>query len=94
VRAVVYAEYGDFVYKARDVWRTFWNATLARPASPPRDHLAGWIRAALRKLDDLLKTDPEKVEAAAAMGAKYGVESDRKSTARPAAEHGLIERSY
>lgn len=43
------------------------------------------------ELDDLLRTDPGNLEAAAALGAKYGVESDPEATARVAAEHGLIE---
>ena len=43
------------------------------------------------ELADLLKTDPDNLEAAAAL-AKYGVERDPGATARVAAEHGLIDR--
>jgi hypothetical protein len=44
------------------------------------------------ELADLLRTDPDNVEANVALGAKYGVESDPEATARVVAEHGLIER--
>ena len=44
------------------------------------------------ELADLLKTDRDNLEAAAALGAKYGVERDPEATARVAAEHGLIDR--
>jgi mannose-6-phosphate isomerase-like protein (cupin superfamily) len=87
---VVYAEPGDLVHKPRDVWHTFWNATdeparLLEIISP-----AGFEQLFV-ELDDPLRTDPGNLEAAAALGAKYGVESDPEATARVAAEHGLIE---
>jgi mannose-6-phosphate isomerase-like protein (cupin superfamily) len=87
---VVYGEPGDLVYKPRDVWHTFWNATdgparLLEIISP-----AGFEQIFV-ELADLLRTDPENVEANA-LGAKYGVESDPEATARVVAEHGLIER--
>lgn len=44
------------------------------------------------EFDELLRTDPENVGAASALGAKYGIESDQEATTRVAAEHGLIER--
>jgi mannose-6-phosphate isomerase-like protein (cupin superfamily) len=88
---VVYAEPGDLVYKPRDVWHTFWNATdeparLLEIISP-----AGFEQLFV-ELADLLQTDPANVEATAALGAKYGVESDPDATARVVAEHDLIER--
>jgi hypothetical protein len=43
------------------------------------------------ELADLLKTDPDNLAAAEALGAKYGVDSDPEATARVVAEHGLIE---
>jgi hypothetical protein len=87
---VVYAEPGDLVYKPRDVWHTFWNATdeparLLEIISP-----AGFEQLFV-ELADLLRTDPGNLEAAAALGPKYGVESDPEATARVVAEHGLIE---
>jgi Cupin domain len=88
---VVYAEPGDLVYKPRDVWHTFWNATdtparLLEIISP-----AGFEQLFV-ELADLLRTDPGNLESNAALGAKYGVESDLEATARVVGEHGLIER--
>ena len=62
---VVYAETGDLVYKPRDVWHTFWNATdeparLLEIISP-----AGFEQLFV-ELSDLLRTDPGNLEAAAA----------------------------
>jgi hypothetical protein len=67
--SVAYAEPGDLVYKPRDVWHTFWNATdrtarLLEIISP------AWFERLFVELDDLLKTDPDNVEAAAALGTK------------------------
>jgi hypothetical protein len=44
------------------------------------------------ELADLLRTDPANLEANAALGAKYGVQSGPQATARVVGEHGLIER--
>jgi mannose-6-phosphate isomerase-like protein (cupin superfamily) len=88
---VVYAEPGDLVYKPRDVWHTFWNATdqparLLEIISP-----AGFEKLFV-ELADLLRTDPDNLDAAAALGPKYGVDSDPAATARVVAQHGLVER--
>lgn len=88
---VVYAEPGDLVYKPRHVWHTFWNATdqearLLEIISP-----AGFEQL-FAELDHLRKTDPDNLDAIAALGPKYGVESDPGETARVAAEHGLLYR--
>jgi mannose-6-phosphate isomerase-like protein (cupin superfamily) len=88
---VVYAEPGDLVYKPRDVWHTFWNAT-DRPARLLEIISPAGFEQLFVELADLLRTDPDNLVAAAAVGAKYGLESDPKATARVAAEHGLIER--
>ena len=88
---VVYANPGDFVYKPRDVWHTFWNATdqparLLEVISP-----AGFEQFFV-ELAELLRSDPNNLEANAALTAKYGVEMDPDATVRVVAEHGLIER--
>lgn len=88
---VIYAEPGDLVYKPRDVWHTFWNAT-DRTASLLEIISPAGFEQLFVELDDLLKTDPDNVEAAAALRTKYGLRSDPGATARVAAEHGLIER--
>ena len=84
------AEPGDFVFKPRDVWHTFWNAT-DRPARLLEIISPAGFEQLFVELDELLRTDPENVAAASALGAKYGLESDQDATARVAAEHGLIE---
>jgi mannose-6-phosphate isomerase-like protein (cupin superfamily) len=89
--SVVHAEPGDLVFKPRDVWHTFWNAT-DRPARLLEIISPAGFEQLFVELDELLRTDPENVAAASALGAKYGMESDQEATARVAAEHGLIER--
>jgi mannose-6-phosphate isomerase-like protein (cupin superfamily) len=88
---VVYAEPGDLVYKPHDVWHTFWNAT-DEPARLLEIISPAGFEQLFAELADLLQTDPGDLEAAAALGAKYGVESDPEATALIVAEHGLIER--
>ena len=92
---VVHAEPGDLVYKPRDVWHTFWNATdtparLLEIISP-----AGFEKFFV-ELADLLRTDPGQPGGQCGSGsevrAKYGVQSDPEATARVVGEHGLIER--
>jgi mannose-6-phosphate isomerase-like protein (cupin superfamily) len=88
---IVYAEPGDLVYKPRDVWHSFWNAT-DQPARLLEIISPAGFEQLFVELAHLLKTDPDNLDAAAALGAKYGVESDPEATARLATEHGLIER--
>jgi mannose-6-phosphate isomerase-like protein (cupin superfamily) len=88
---VVYAEPGDLVYKPRNVWHTFWNAT-SEPARLLEIISPAGFEQLFVELADLLRTDPDNIEANVALGAKYGVESDPEATARVVAEHGLIER--
>jgi mannose-6-phosphate isomerase-like protein (cupin superfamily) len=88
---VVHAVPGDLVYKPRDVWHTFWNAT-DRPARLLEIISPAGFEQLFVELADLLRTDPDNLDTLAAMGAKYGLESDPEATARVAAENGLIER--
>ena len=44
------------------------------------------------ELAELLLSEPDDVEAPAAMGPKYGIRSDPQATAKVVAEHGLVER--
>jgi mannose-6-phosphate isomerase-like protein (cupin superfamily) len=88
---VVFAEPGDLVYKPRDAWHTFWNATeeparLLEVISP-----AGFEQLFV-ELAELLRSDPVDLEAVAALGPKYGIRNDPEATARVVAEHGLIEQ--
>ena len=47
---VVYAEAGDLAFKPRDQWHTFWSGGHSVP--DPREHLAGRVRAPLRRARD------------------------------------------
>jgi mannose-6-phosphate isomerase-like protein (cupin superfamily) len=86
---VVYAEAGELVYKPRDVWHTFWNAT-DEPARlleiiSPAGFEQFFVEAAA-----LQESDPENRDAVAALSARYGFELDPDSVARLVAEHGLV----
>jgi len=82
---------GDLVYKPRDVWHTFWNAT-DRPARLLEIISPAGFEQLFVDLAELLRTDPDNFEAADALAPKYGLDSDPDATARVVAEHGLIER--
>ena len=84
---VVYAEPGALVYQPRDVWHTFWNVT-DEPARLLEIISRAGFEQLFVELSDLLRTDPSNLEAAAALGSRYGVESDPEATARVVAEHG------
>lgn len=86
---VVYAEAGDLVYKPRNVWHTFWNAT-AEPARLLEIISPAGFEQFFVELAALMGSDPDDLDAVAALGAKYGVETDHGSTARLVAEHGLV----
>lgn len=84
---VVYAEKGDFVFKPREQWHTFWNAgeeplRILEIISPGGfEHMfAEWA------------DDPEVMadeEAASALDARYGMEVDYESVERLCEEHEL-----
>jgi mannose-6-phosphate isomerase-like protein (cupin superfamily) len=88
---VVYGEPGDLVYKPRDVWHTFWNATdeparLLEIISPAGfEHM--FVEAA-----EPTRTARDDVGAGLALAHRYGLQIDLEATAPIVAEHGLIER--
>lgn len=86
---VVYADPGDFVYKPRDVWHTFWNAT-DQPARLLEIISPAGFEQLFVELAELLQRDPANSDAIAALAPAYGVENDPAATARVAAEHDLI----
>ena len=85
---VVYAEPGDFVFKPRDQWHTFWNAgdtpcrILEIIAPGGFEHFFDELGTALESPD----ADPSAV---GELGAKYGIEFQPESVARLCEEHGL-----
>ncbi|MGH3155999.1 MAG: cupin domain-containing protein, partial [Streptosporangiaceae bacterium] len=86
---VAFAGPGDLVYKPRDVWHTFWNATdqparLLEIISPAGfDHF-------FEELAALVASGPLDQEAVAALNSAYGLHVDQESTARIAAEYRLV----
>lgn len=85
-KRVVEAGPGDFVYKLRGEWHTFWSigdeeCRLLELITP----------AGFEAMFKEMAADPEAMvgEAAAAMDAKYGLEVDYDSIERLCAEHGL-----
>jgi mannose-6-phosphate isomerase-like protein (cupin superfamily) len=87
--SVAFAEPGDLVYKPRDVWHTFWNATdeparLLEIISP-----AGFDQFFV-ELATLVRSEPVDGLAVAALNSAYGLEVDPDGTARIAAEYRLV----
>lgn len=87
--SVVFAEPGDLVYKPRDVWHTFWNATdeparLLEVISP-----AGFEQF-FAELSALIATGHVDHQKLGALNAAYGLQVDPEGTAQIAAEHRLV----
>ena len=83
---VVHAEKGDFVFKPREQWHTFWNAgeeplRILEIISP------GGFEHVFKEMAD----DHEAMtgETASALDARYGIEVDYESVERLCEEHEL-----
>jgi mannose-6-phosphate isomerase-like protein (cupin superfamily) len=86
---VAFAGPCDLVFKPRDVWRTFWNATdqsgrLLEIISP-----AGFDQF-FAELAALVASGLADTDAIAALNSGYGLQADPDGTARIAAEHRLV----
>jgi mannose-6-phosphate isomerase-like protein (cupin superfamily) len=86
---VVYAEPGDLVFKPRDVWHTFWNASddpgrVLEIISP-----AGFDRFFV-EYAQLLEREPDNLEAQGALAQRYGLHADFESVPDLVATHGLV----
>jgi mannose-6-phosphate isomerase-like protein (cupin superfamily) len=85
---VVYADAGDFVFKPREQWHTFWNAgdgpcRILEIISPGGfEHLFDELAAAMAEPE----VDPARLME---IGERYGVEEDPDSIGRLCAAHGL-----
>ncbi|HEV2057864.1 MAG TPA: cupin domain-containing protein [Solirubrobacteraceae bacterium] len=85
---VVYAEAGDFVFKPREQWHTFWNAgdgpcRILEIISPGGfEHLFDELGTAMAGSDFGPARDME-------ISARYGIEADPDSIGRLCAAHGL-----
>ena len=85
---VVFAEPGDFVFKPRGQWHTFWNAgdqpaRLLELISPPG------FENYFREMGELVAGGPPDPEKRAAIAAKYQLEVDPDSVPGLVEEHGL-----
>jgi mannose-6-phosphate isomerase-like protein (cupin superfamily) len=87
--SVVFAEPGDMVYKPRNVWHTFWNATDAPARLLEVISPAGFDQFFV-ELAALIGSGNASPEAIAALNSDYGLHVDPDGTARIAAEHRLI----
>jgi mannose-6-phosphate isomerase-like protein (cupin superfamily) len=86
---VAFAGPGDLVYKPRDIWHTFWNATdrpgrLLEIISP-----AGFDQFFV-ELASLVASRPVNGGAVATLNSAYGLQVDPDGTARIAAEYRLV----
>ncbi len=86
---VLVAEVGDFVFKPRHQWHTFWN-----PGDEPTRILEvispGGFERYFDELGELLKSPDFRPEQIGVLGAGYGLEFDPESIPRLCAEHGLV----
>ena len=88
----VYAEPGDFVFKPRDQWHTFWNASdepcrILEIISPGGfEHFFDELGTAMAMAAEGQEPDPQ---ALAELGARYGLEFRPETVPELCAEHGL-----
>ena len=82
---VVYADAGDFVFKPRDQWHTFWNAS-DEPCRILEIIAPGGFEGFF---DELLDTTERSPELLAGLGARYGLEFDFDSIPGLCERHGL-----
>lgn len=87
--AVVFAEAGDFVFKPRDQWHTFWNAGDT-PCRILEIIAPGGFEHFFDELAELQARPGFTPEQLGPLGAKYGLEFDPDSVPRLCAEHGLV----
>jgi mannose-6-phosphate isomerase-like protein (cupin superfamily) len=85
---VVYADTGDFVFKPRDQWHTFWNAgdtpcRILEIISP------GGFEGFFDELGAAMAGPDFDPAVMGELGARYGVEMKPESVAQLCAEHGL-----
>ena len=88
----VFAEAGDFVFKPREQWHTFWNAgdvpcRILEIISPGGfEHFFDELGTAMAAAAE---DDPPDPQALAELGARYGLEFRPESVPALCAEHGL-----
>jgi mannose-6-phosphate isomerase-like protein (cupin superfamily) len=85
---VVHAETGDFVFKPREQWHTFWNAGDA-PCRVLEIISPGGFEHFFDEADALMSSPDFNPASLGELGARYGVALDFDSVPRLCAEHGL-----
>ncbi len=86
---VVHAGPGDLVYKPRNVWHTFWNAS-DHPARLLEIISPAGFEYFFEELAKVLESDPDNLDAVVALNARYGLEMDFSSVPGLVATHGLV----
>ena len=86
---VVYAEAGDFVFKPRDQWHTFWNAG-DEPARILEIIAPGGFEGFFDELGEMQKQPDFSPEQMGTLGARYGLEFQPESVPGLCEEHGLV----
>ncbi len=84
----VYAEAGDFVFKPRDQWHTFWNAG-DEPCRILEVIAPGGFEHMFREMGAL--TSPPSPEFGADITARYGIQFDDEGTVAVAKRFDLIQ---
>ena len=85
---VVFAEVGDFVFKPRDQWHTFWNAGDA-PCRILEVIAPGGFERFFDELATAMASPDFQPGELGEIGARYGLEFDPESIERICAEQGL-----
>ncbi len=84
----VYANTGDFVFKPRDQWHTFWNAG-DEPCRILEIIAPGGFEHMFREMGEMTaEPTPEQL---ADMDARYGLQIDPEGTVRVAERFGLVQ---
>lgn len=86
---VVYGEPGDLVYKPRNVWHSFWNAS-DEPARLLEIISPSGFEHYFVELAELFRVHgPDRPDLFVELNARYGLDMDFDSAERLAAAHGL-----
>ena len=84
----VYAEPGDFVFKPRNQWHTFWNAG-DEPCRILEIIAPGGFEHFFEEMGAAVAANPEAPPPLDELGPRYGIEFDMDAIPRICAEHGL-----
>jgi mannose-6-phosphate isomerase-like protein (cupin superfamily) len=85
---VVYADEGDFVFKPRNQWHTFWNAG-DQPCRILEIISPGGFERFFERLGDAMAAPDFDPAELMGLGGEYGLEFDPESIPRVCAEYGL-----